>query len=57
MKKIWIKIDSFYVKGDEDDMETLSQDVIEKVMAMCEAETLKWDIDYDLMDNDEEDDF
>ena len=45
MKYLKIVIEPFRIKGDPDDMETLQADVLEKVQAMVEAETLAFSID------------
>ncbi len=51
MKYLKIVIEPFKIKGSEDDEEQLQADVLEKVAAMVESETLTWRIDED----DEED--
>lgn len=53
MKYLKILIDPIRIKGDPEDEETLKQDVIERVQAMCEAETLTFTIDEE--DEDDED--
>jgi hypothetical protein len=53
MKYLKIIIDPIKLKGDLDDTETLQQDLYEKVIAMCESETLTFTVDED--DEDEDD--
>lgn len=52
MKYLKVILDPIKLKGDEDDMETLQQDLYEKVSAMIEAETLTFTIDEDEDDED-----
>ena len=47
MKYLKIVIDPFKIKGDEEDEEQLMQDVLEKVAAMVESETLLFHIEED----------
>ena len=54
MKYLKIVLDPIKIKGDEFDRETLQVDLYEKIISMCEAETLGWDID---LDETEEEDF
>jgi hypothetical protein len=54
MKYLKIILNPIKVKGDEDDQETLQQDIYEKLSAMIEAETLLWKIDDEEEDDDED---
>jgi hypothetical protein len=52
MKYLKIVIQPFKIKGDEEDWDQLQADVLEKIMAMAEAETLQWSVE----ENEDEDD-
>lgn len=54
MKYLKIIVDPIKIKGDTDDLETLQNDLYEKIQAMIEAETLVWSIDEDDADDDSE---
>jgi len=54
MKYLKILINPIRIKGDPDDMDQLEADVREKVMAMCEAETLSFAIDEEEESEDED---
>jgi hypothetical protein len=54
MKYLKILIDPIKIKGDPEDTDTLQADLYEKIQAMIESETLKWNIDEE--DQDEDDD-
>lgn len=45
MKYLRILIEPIRIKGDEEDPETLQQDLYEKISAMIESETLSFTID------------
>ena len=47
MKYLRVLIDPIRIKGDPEDPDQLQQDVVEKVAAMLEAETLSFTIDED----------
>ena len=51
MKYVTIQIEPFKLKADIEDEEQTNHDVLEKVAAMVEAETLSWSI---VEDEDEE---
>lgn len=53
MKYLKIILAPIKVKGDEDDQETLQSDLYEKISAMIESETLKWEVDEE--EDDDED--
>ena len=53
MKYLKIVIEPFRIKGDEEDPETLTQDVYEKISAMIESETLTYTIDEEDSDSEE----
>lgn len=55
MKYLKIVVESFKIKGDPDDSETLQADVYERIQSMLEAETLAFHVDED--DEDEESDY
>jgi hypothetical protein len=52
MKYLKVVLEPFKIKGDIDDMETLQQDILEKVQALVESETLSWSIEEDEEDED-----
>ena len=54
MKNYKISLQSIVVKGDADDQETMADDIFEKVIAMAEAGTLGWEIDWDSEEDDED---
>jgi len=54
MKYLKIVIKPFKIKGDLDDPDTLQVDVLERVAAMLEAETLDWSVDEDEQEDDED---
>lgn len=54
MKHLKINIGSFRIKGDADDMDTLKEDVYEKIQAMLESDALEFSIDDENEDEDDE---
>jgi hypothetical protein len=54
MKHLTISIQNIKIKGNPEDPETLQVDLYEKIQAMIEAETLKFDILEDEDDGDED---
>jgi len=54
MKYLKILLSPIKVKGDLDDMDTLQQDLYEKISALIESEDLKWELDPDSEDDDED---
>jgi hypothetical protein len=55
MKYLKINLGSIKLKGDEEDLEQLQADLFERIISMCEAETLEWSIDEE--SEEDEDDF
>jgi hypothetical protein len=54
MKYLKILLGPVKVKGSEDDMETLQLDLYDKISAMIESETLKWEIDPETDEDEDE---
>jgi hypothetical protein len=55
MKYIKVVLEPIKIKGDLEDEDQLRVDVLERVMAMCESETLAWHIDEDEEESDDSD--
>ena len=54
MKHLKINLASFRIKGDADDMDTLKEDVYEKIQAMLESDALEFSIDDEESEDDED---